>query len=352
MAGDYWWWEAHVLDRPVALAAAPFGYGPRVACERLLAKLNLDHTSWQRTTQPHDAETLLNFGVVDPRCVQRRARCRVWIDCLMWLRSKIPPGVKEHDLCLAEAFFPTRDSLRNRVEIVDIQPLIGVPCIDATRRETDEVLISLGGVQMLHGSEIHHDQWPIQLLNALAGADDAGTNLRVHGPAAAINRWRARTSARVAFSSPTRLEHEELAANAALVVIQPGLYGPFEAFAAYRRVAFTPVFSYTQLGQALALVKHGAKDLDPWTEELVASYGQELLFVFGDEQARFYAHLEQRFSERLATGRLEEQLRSWASLALVSSQTIHREARTRLVNAALAHPHAADVLCAVLRSES
>lgn len=122
------WWTVDIKRR-IMMLAAPFGLGPRIAANTLADELSLNCRPWKysafRPRLDSPLRVILNFGVTEHWVDSIEAAKRVWIDCLLWLRRKLPPVVRSYDLVLAEAFFPTLEELEGTGPILlSVAPLL------------------------------------------------------------------------------------------------------------------------------------------------------------------------------------------------------------------------------------
>src|SRR5712692_7004028 len=108
--------SASSLCGRVRFVAAPFGYGPRIAAETLAASLGIKLSTWRNSNVIAEKGSkkdvvIINVGNEGYEVRPSETIFRVWVDCLMWLRTGLPQSVKEYDLFLAEAFFSIRSEL-------------------------------------------------------------------------------------------------------------------------------------------------------------------------------------------------------------------------------------------------
>lgn len=334
----------------VWLLGAAFGLGPLVAAETLTRQLGWKLLPWLPDQLPAGAappDLLLNFGVVG-QAARQPAAARVWVDCLMWLRQMLPPAVSGYDAILAEGFFPTCDHLRSAgPRVIDVEPLYGPLPQARPRNAAGPVLVSFGGVRTPHSTEIHCLHFQARILDALAEAvqrQPAARQIVCSGPAQFVSALAERRGLRgITFINPERPCFLALLGGASLYVVQPGLYGPFEAFATGTPTVFAPPFSYTQLGQALRYREQGLLGPTPLVDELSAAVGP-LRFVFGEEQARCFERLAAWFLERGGDAEVDRQLARWAHTLEGEVPAELTAARRRLIDDSRRYPAAAEVI--------
>ncbi len=277
----------------VRIIAAPFGYGPRVAAETMAKLLNLTISGWHINSTPiknERFEITYNFGVAQP-INEPETSYRIWVDCLMWLRNKIPQGVADYDLFLAENFFPTNPILHTQIngsKIKDIAPLYSLNGYLSSNKMTTHiskvghVLVSFGGVETPFTTDIHRYAIPEVVLKSLVLA-----SRKLHDnrkivcclPSHFLKRFQLNPNfSDVQFLSPNHIEFLPILNNASLYVVQPGLYGPFEAFENGIPIVFTTPFSYTQVCQAKAYDKEELMGHVPMWKQLDNEIGD----LFGD----------------------------------------------------------------------
>jgi hypothetical protein len=287
------YYYSHSKCGNVRIIIAPFGYGPRVAAETMAKLLNLTIGEWHINSTPiknERFEVTYNFGVAQP-INEPETSYRIWVDCLMWLRNKIPKEVADYDLFLAENFFTINPLLikqMNNSNIKDIAPLYslnGHSTFIKTNKSvaTDgHILVSFGGVETPFTTDIHRFVIPKLVLESLAFASNKLNDKRKIVcclPSHILEQFQHNPKfSEVNFLSPAHEEFLQILNNASLYVVQPGLYGPFEAFENGIPTVFTTPFSYTQVCQAKAYDKEGLSGYIPMWKQL----DNEIGVLFGD----------------------------------------------------------------------
>lgn len=286
----------------VRIIAAPFGYGPIVAAATLAKILNLTFDDWQINTpisKNFDFKLLLNFGVKRP-INEPESAFRIWIDCLMWLRNKIPKEVEDYDLFLAEKFFKTNPELFSQIpesKIIDISPLYslnGSPLYNKSvivQNYGGNILVSFGGVETPFTTDVHRFTIPDIVLESLVITSRKLKDKRkiiccipMHISKQLINN---RNFSEILFLSPTHEEFISILKTASIYIVQPGLYGPFEAFENEIPTVFTTPFSYTQVCQARAFEKEDLMGYIPMWSELNEAIGSLQGDFFNEQEACF-----------------------------------------------------------------
>ncbi len=348
-----WSWTT-TRDGRVRVLVAGFGFGPRVAAETLLAALGLPWNPWRPVDEfsgPTEVSVVFNFGVREPHRADACARRRVWVDCLMWLRRRLPPAIRAYDLALAEAFFDTRPELCTAgPRVVEVQPLTPTLAL-STRdrpRTPGSVLVSFGGIETPYSCDAHRYGLPGLVLGALARAAAERTprpRLLCCAPAGVAARLRTIASmGGVRWCSPARAEFSAQLESADAYVVQPGLYGPFEAFEAGVPTALTFPMSYTQLCQAVAFEARGLAAGMPLLAELRAAVGP-LTHDFEQEQPRCFARIADWYHTALRDTSIQSTLARWAAAVLAGEATGNAAVplRSAYARACRAYPHVADV---------
>lgn len=263
LAKPFFW--ADSTSGRVRFIAAAFGYGPRVAAEVLAEQLQVEIGPWSYSDGASvngapPARLVLNFGSEDIITLSRDADHKVWIDCLMWLRKAIPESVKHYDLFLAEAFFVIRDELlssEHRIEqIAPLYPTAALHSDGKDAADSSHILVSFGGVETPYTRDVHRYTIPTLVLRSIVQAVEESKDPRpiiCCSPQHLAGHFaRVARSSRVSFKSPDHREFIELLRGSSLYIVQPGLYGPFEAFhLGVTTVSSTPS-TYTQICQARA----------------------------------------------------------------------------------------------------
>lgn len=200
----------------------------------------------------------MNFGVEDADAVGQDAAYKVWIDCLMWLRNELPASVLHYDIFLAESFFEIKEELLlGTSQIQIIPPLFSSLRNDQSKLELsrkDHILISFGGIETPFTQDVHRYLIPLLVLKsfirALKKLQDS-RELIVCTPRHLAQRLSGLADlSTIRFLCPTHKQLLHLMEGASLYIVQPGLYGPFEAFERRVPTFFCLPFSYTQICQA------------------------------------------------------------------------------------------------------
>jgi hypothetical protein len=324
-----WFWTT-TTDGRIRVLAAGFGLGPRVAAETLLDALGLERGPWRPAATlgvPAPTNVVFNFGVQAPHGADAFAARRVWVDCLMWLRKRLPTAILHYDLALAEAFFETRAELRIAGPVVaDVQPLIPpLPCPPRKRPYAPQmILASFGGIETPFTGDAHRHGLPMLILRCLAHAAVQRTSLPhiiCCAPAGVVARFRYLPELQlVDWRSPTRLEFVELLKQADHYVVQPGLYGPFEAFEASIPTTLTFPMSYTQFCQTLAFEARGLVVDVPLFAHQRAAVGP-LSFDIDEEEPRCFERIAEWFETARDAADIHDELRGWARAALAGDGT-------------------------------
>lgn len=264
---SYYWTTS--TCRSVCVAAVGFGYGPRNAAHALAHTLHLNLNQWKTDYDPISDElrrcsVFMNFGVPQLCRPQDWTGLAVWIDCIAWLRKTLPPQIEEYDMLLGESFFSPVVSLSTAQRIEWIDPLLCI--VEPHLKNTDcspagenYILISFGGIETPISSDIHRYAVPMMILGALNDAakkrGDSRKLVCCCPPRIANHLSRDRDLSSIVFTTPNQLQLLQLLRKTSLYIVQPGLYGPFEAFQMGVPTAFTMPFSYTQVCQARAYDK-------------------------------------------------------------------------------------------------
>ena len=256
---NWYWFDSPVS--PIRFIAAGFGFGPRVAAENLADDLGLTINKWRSakdkaTNSFREPSLLLNFGVVDPGWALVDPKNKVFVDCLMWLRDRQPDITSTHQLVLAETFFPTRHDLRNNpTPIIDIQPLVsnlGLRDLKPQQR----LVVSFGGVDTPFSAQTHRIEMPLAVIEAFDIAKQrlpSDIEIACFLPADIRDEVDRRANLTlVKVHSADRKHFRGMLRKASAYVIQPGLYGPLEAFRLGIPTHFMFPMSYTQCCQLIA----------------------------------------------------------------------------------------------------
>ena len=176
----------------------------------------------------------------------------------------------------------------NGSKIKDIAPLYslnGYSNYHKTNKSISKgghILVSFGGVETPFTTDIHRFVIPEVVLESLALASQ-----KLHDnrkivcclPSHILKRFQLNPNlSKVHFLSPNHMEFLPILNNASLYVVQPGLYGPFEAFENGIPTVFTTPFSYTQVCQSKAYDKEGLSGYIPMWNQLDNEIGD----LFGD----------------------------------------------------------------------
>lgn len=287
------YYYSHSKCGKVRIIIAPFGYGPRVAAETMAKLLNLTIGEWNINSTPiknEKFEVTYNFGVAQP-VDEPETSYRIWVDCLMWLRNKIPKEVADYDLFLAENFFTINPLLvkqMNGSNIKDIAPLYSLNGYSTFNKTTGSIskerhiLVSFGGVETPFTTDVHRFAIPTLVLESLVFASDKLNDKRKIVcclPSHILKQFQCNPKfSQVRFLSPAHEEFLSILKNASLYVVQPGLYGPFEAFENGIPTVFTTPFSYTQVCQTKAYEEQELTGYIPMWKQLDNEIGN----LFGD----------------------------------------------------------------------
>ena len=296
------YYYSHSLCGKVRIIIAPFGYGPRVAAETMAKLLNLSIGEWQINSIPVKKEKFdvtYNFGVAQPMD-EPETSYRIWVDCLMWLRNKIPNEVADYDLFLAEKFFTTNPSLleqMNGSSIKDIAPLYSLNGYSTFKKTIEKkakeghILVSFGGVETPFTTDVHRFAIPEIVLESLVYASSKlNDNRKIVCclPSHISRQFQHNPNfSEVQFLSPAHEEFMQILNNASIYVVQPGLYGPFEAFENGIPTVFTTPFSYTQVCQTNAYDKEGFAGYIPMWKQLKNEIGNLVGDIENEEEICF-----------------------------------------------------------------
>lgn len=265
----YWFYQG---DHRVLVVAVGFGLGPRIAAENLLLDLKIIEgceIEWHNSGLVDmagviEVSLLLNFGVLS-EFPDFQAKQRVWIDCVDWLRTTLPPHVKDYDLLLREAFFPspTGGDKGDITKWYDVQPLIRPPMRDALP-DTDLILLSFGGVATPYSTNVHTAEMPLAFLRGVAQCLDELTNKRVIAflPKSLLEHCHVNNEVsheRLRLRALDRTAFMDAMQRCGLLICQPGLYTPFEAMKMGVPFALTYPMSFTQSMQVEQFRKMGVE---------------------------------------------------------------------------------------------
>jgi hypothetical protein len=324
-----YFWAASRCGR-VRFLAAPFGYGPRVAAETLADLLEVHIEGWESSVELPASSTeqlklLLNFGLVDVDARCARSTCKVWIDCIMWLRRSLPKMISGYDMILAEAFFNTRESFLSLPGLEQISPLLTASRTASSRERPpagEYILVSFGGVETPFTRDVHRWPLPTLVLESLQRSMKDSHDPRKlvccvprhlsHELQGAFNL------SQISFLSPTHEVFLKLLRGASLYVVQTGLYGPFEAFELQIPTVFCTPFSYTQICQARKYQENGLLGPVP----LWADLDEEIGPLHGDietEEPLCFTRIAQWLEKNLDQNGCRKEFRQWADLVVGSA---------------------------------
>lgn len=256
----YWFYQG---DHRVLVVAVGFGLGPRVAAENLLLDLKViedREIEWHKEGLADmagliEVSLLLNFGVIS-ELPDFKPKQRVWVDCVDWLRTTLPQHIKDYDLLLREAFFPSAPG-GDKGDITkwhDVQPLIRPPNRDK-HPDADLILLSFGGVATPYSTDIHMIEMPLAFLRGVKQSLHELGNKRVVAflPMNLLERCQGNEEVfheRMELRELDRTAFMEAMKRCGLLICQPGLYTPFEAMKMGVPFALTYPMSFTQDRQA------------------------------------------------------------------------------------------------------
>ena len=243
---------------------APFGYGPRIAAETLSKKIDCTLNKWQKSNQLPEyvsCKYLFNFGVSDFNIEIVNCVSKIWVDCLMWMRKGLNKIEISYDYILAENFFGESINELKNDNIIFIPPLSDFNKNAVMKKTLQKIVISFGGVETPFTTDFHRFFIPfLTLSSAISIFQKYSINyeLIVCIPSHLIEQFKSKfdESINIHFISPSHQEYLKLIDNADKLILQPGLYGPFEAFFKEIPTYFVTPFSYTQLMQAIEFDKN------------------------------------------------------------------------------------------------
>lgn len=265
----FWFYQS---DHRVLVIAVGFGLGPRVAAENLLFDLNIvedGEIQWHDSGLAEIAglikvSLLLNFGVLS-EFPDFQPKQRVWIDCVDWLRTTLPPHVQDYELLIREVFFPSAPGgdKGDLSKWNDVQPLIRPPKRDANP-DTDLILLSFGGVATPYSTHVHTTEMPMAFLRGVKQCLDELGNKRVVAflPKKLFMRCQGDkrvTHAHMELRELDRTAFMDAMKRCGLLICQPGLYTPFEAMKMGVPFALTYPMSFTQSMQVEQFRKMGVE---------------------------------------------------------------------------------------------
>ena len=351
-----WYWATTEAPR-VCFAATGFGLGPRTAASVLSRETGKQLGPWRKVGKTGVPacrfEYLVNAGVVDQDINKVDARRRVWVDCLGWLRRWVPEFVREYDMRIVEGFFPPSWSLDVH-NAMECQPLIGrikrrAGRMIPKRNAISRVLVSFGGLETPFSGSEHDGEMPERILQALGrAATDSPCKTTVTACLSApyARRFEELGIEGIRLLSPNRDEFLRLLRKSDLFVVQPGLYGPFEAFTANVTTYFTFPMTYTQMMQARIYDRCGALGHVPFWRPISDRFSQ----LTGDlecEEEEFFGDLASWWNEVKATSWFELRLASWAKQIISGYRARNGpvvKARRALVHRSQQLPTIAEVL--------
>ncbi len=222
-------------------------------------------------------EVLVNFGVASA-CLPGAATAvlRVWVDCIAWLRAATPPCVQDYDFHFSEAFFGSTALGDSTVTLV--RPLLNVPKAAAIPSARNDVVLALGGMHTPYLKEEFLADWAGLHVEALVQAELGRTVVLL--PTSLIDAVRRRVTPRDAvdiYPLADSADWHRLLASAECVLLQPGLYGPFEAFTRAARSRLLAPYSWTQVHQLQRFMEAQLVDTPPPWWEAMSSGLQEAL---------------------------------------------------------------------------
>lgn len=319
-----WWWTT-THDHRVQLLAAGFGFGPRVAAEVLAHDLGLCIDPWRPGSDRSKAgdqavDIVLNFGVAEPGWADTTARWRIWVDCLMWLRRSLPKPILKYDLILAENFFETRPMLRQvGPDVIDVQPLVDVSSLLRKGADDGPLAVSFGGIETPYTCDAHRFDMPYRILSALAQAKSRIQTVQTiicHLPSLSLEELaKADGLQGVEFRSAARSDFLSTLTKASRLVVQPGLYGPFEAFGLSIPLAFTFPMSYTQMCQVLAYAEWGILGPVPLLERARAAT-EPFDFDVEAEELNWFTRSAEWWQSAANDPALKSELSAWAQAVI------------------------------------
>ncbi len=345
--------------------AAPFGYGPRTSAEYVARRLHLPLKSWEtslsRSILPSKLPMLLlNFEVEEFEDPWKTIPFRVWIDCLLSIRRSLPPPVLEYQMICAQSFFPVRSKYLRLPNLQIIPPLIEFPNKSSNpkvKSKRDLVIVSFGGVETPYTQDVHRLLIPKLVLESITRAARVLRDERkiiCCGPPSLIRRLkRLKAISDIRFLSPSHKEFLQLLHRASLHVVQPGLFGPFEAFVASVPTVFCPPFSYTQICQARKYQQFGLLGEVP----LWPTIDKEMGTYLGDletEEPACFQKMAHWMKKNLSRTEHRKAVQRWAISVLGGrlSKTELTEKRTRHADSCHLPETYLSVLCRYLNREA
>jgi len=323
-------WTSSKCDR-VCFLAAPFGYGPRISAEYLASLLKIELRPWKRSSQrPLETHAslrlLLNFEVDTLTITTSRAVFRVWIDCLMWLRSSLPPETSQYDVVLAQSFFPVKPHFLRMPNTKVISPLIKTSHLigrPAVAQHSNPIFISFGGIETPYTENVHRYLMQGLVLESVIGAAEKNNDRRrilCCAPSGFCQRMAANSRfSEIHFVSPTHQTYLQLLWSSSLSILQPGLFGPFEAFASRVPTFFSPPFSYTQVCQSRKYEEFGLLGQIPTWRALDKVVG-DLVGDVSNEEPVCFQKLSRWLTNDLSRSEHRDAMCLWAQGVLRDSE--------------------------------
>ncbi len=264
------YYYSHSNCGKIRIIIAPFGYGPKVAAETMAKLLNISIGEWKINSTSaikNKFDVTFNFGVSQP-INEPKTSYKIWVDCLMWLRNKIPKKVRNYDLFLAENFFDTNPSLLSQIENSKLKNIIPLYSLNGysnfnnrliQSNENNHILVSFGGVETPFTTDVHRFIIPEIVLKSLLTASQKFNDKRKIVcclPLNLLSHFKNTSDfSDVDFKTPNHEEFLKILNNASIYIVQPGLYGPFESFECGIPTAIITPFSYTQVCQTKKYVE-------------------------------------------------------------------------------------------------
>lgn len=262
---DYSWFYQE--EHYILVVAVGFGWGPKIAAENLLLDMKVveeDEVKWRETGLDElaglvEVRLLLNFGVL---CQIPEFDCerRVWVDCVDWLRTTLPPDIKNYDLLLREAFFPSQPSADkgDPTKWHAVKPLIRT--LPRGEVDPDLILLSFGGVKTPYSTDVHKLAMPHAFLQCVEVCLEQMPTKRVVAfvPDDLLALCKGDASIeheRLELRKAERKGFMEAMQTCSLLICQPGLYTPFEAMEMKVPFVLTYPMSFTQSRQGRKYVE-------------------------------------------------------------------------------------------------
>ena len=324
---DYSWFYQE--EHYILVVAVGFGWGPKIAAENLLLDMKVveeDEVKWRETGLDElaglvEVRLLLNFGVL---CQIPEFDCerRVWVDCVDWLRTTLPPDIKNYDLLLREAFFPSQPSADkgDPTKWHAVKPLIRT--LPRGEVDPDLILLSFGGVKTPYSTNVHKLAMPHAFLQGVKACLEQMPTKRVVAfvPDDLLALCKGDASvehARLELRKAERKGFMEAMQTCSLLICQPGLYTPFEAMEMKVPFVLTYPMSFTQSRQGRKYVEMKVPMCSaPWDELADAGDAEDIEVI---EKAWFVE------SERAWLGyepkKICELVRNWINKYIFKKKT-------------------------------